>query len=66
MIKIKLYEVSAYHKERVRNLIPHCDIQYCVYLFGILIHSVLIEGIDRDNLSVMFKNKKIESLHDKK
>lgn len=61
MVKIKVFRLSSGHRKMDNSLQPVCDYCYCVYLFGILIHSVTLHDIHRDSVKTIFKNKKIEN-----
>lgn len=60
MIKIKIYKLSSGHREFYGILQPVADYLYCVYLFGILIHSVTLHDIHNDSVKTIFKNKTIK------
>lgn len=62
MIKIKIFKISGYHKIRDDGShIPHCDLLYCYYLFGFLIYSITICGVDRKYIADVIEDKKIEN-----
>lgn len=59
MIKIKIFTLSGGHRRFDNSFKPVADYCYCIYLFGILIHSVTLHDIDRDSLKTIFGNKQI-------
>lgn len=64
MIKIKIYEIRG-GRVQIGNIdTPIFNYCYCVYLFGILIHSVTLVNIKRESLKVIFGNKQIIMLND--
>lgn len=45
MIKIKVFKLTQYWVEKDNISYIAANYNYCVYLFGILIHSVLIKEL---------------------
>lgn len=61
MIKVKIYRLSSGHREFKNSLQPVSDYCFCIYLFGLLIHSVTLRDIHRDSVKTIFGSKKIIS-----
>ena len=59
MIKIKIYKQSSGHREYKNSSQPVSDYSYCIYLFGYLIHSVIIHDVHRDSVKTIFRSKSI-------
>jgi len=60
MIKIKVHP-GTWGRRRYDNIsIPICDYTYCVYLFGFLVHTLVIKGIEYDVAEEMFGDKIVE------
>jgi hypothetical protein len=60
IIKINVYH-SSYCWAKIGNTnVGVADFVYCVYLFGILVHSVVVHEITKDVAEKMFGNKIIE------
>lgn len=63
MIKIKVFQINVGRKTISNKTFSIADYCYCVYLFGYIIHSVTISGIDFDTAKIMFNGIKIESYY---
>lgn len=61
MIKIKVFRLLEGEREIGNNYYRIADYIYCVYLFGILIHSVTLYGINIHSEEMIFGNKIIKS-----
>lgn len=59
MIEIKIYKLSSGHRKFEKKYQPVADYIYCVYLFGVIIHSVTLHDIHRDSVKTIFGNKEI-------
>lgn len=59
MIKIKIYRLSSGRKWIGDTSVGVSDYSYCVYFFGILIHSVTLHDINYDSVRTIFGNKPI-------
>lgn len=64
MIKIKVFQTNVGWKSISNTTFSIADYCYCVYLFGYLIHSVTICGINLKTANMMFKGIKIESTYE--
>ena len=65
MLKIKIYRLSSGYRKFDNNYQPVSDYCYCIYVFGILIHSVTLHDVHRDSVKTIFGNKPILKSTDK-
>lgn len=57
MIKIKIYYVHSGYVKYDNSFVPESDYLYCVYFFGLLIHSVNVRGLSKELAERMFGDK---------
>lgn len=57
MVKVKIYQQRPFYKEYGNDSIPVSEYLYCVYFFGFLINSVLVNGITRESAESLFGSK---------
>jgi hypothetical protein len=57
MIKIKVFPGEVYRIDRGNVSMGVRNYTYCVFLFGILIHSVMVQELSYDEAIIIFGNK---------
>lgn len=58
-MEIKIYRLSSGHRKFNNSYQPVSDYCYCIYVFGILMHSVTLHDVHRDSVKTIFGNKTI-------
>ena len=53
-MKIRVFRLRAYRVDRGNINFGCADYLYSVYLFGILVHSLTLTGIDYETAKLMF------------